>query len=223
MKDKVIKKYDKEKKLYYTNESILKGILSHTVVKGANMPYTDDVINKTQGRIKEQQNHQEQYEELSNSDFSPTDFNKHITKDFTLGEFLRSNTADAYSIKNIPNNDELNNIIKLCKEVIQPIRDTYGKPIKINSGFRCKALNEHKAVGGAPNSDHRWGAAADIKAVQGTNKELYDVIVNMARNGAIKCRQIIWEKGTDREPRWIHVSINNSHNGRQDNHIFRIR
>ena len=55
MKDEVIKKYDKEKKLYYTNESILKGILSHTVIKGANIPYSDDVIDKTQRKIKEQQ------------------------------------------------------------------------------------------------------------------------------------------------------------------------
>jgi hypothetical protein len=71
-------------------------------------------------------------------------------------------------------------------------------------------------VGGAKNSDHLYGCAADIKAKSGLrtdNKRLWDCIIRMKDEGKIKCRQIIWEYGRLKVGSdWIHLSINNKYN-----------
>ena len=128
-----------------------------------------------------------------------------ISEHFTLEEFYaNSYTAKKNNIDNTPGITEKNEIIKLITTVLEPIRKEYGKPIAINCGFRCPKLNT--AVGGSKTSQHVKGQAADIRATQTTNKELFDLIINMIKAGKIKTGQVIWEFGTDKEPAWIHIS-----------------
>lgn len=84
-----------------------------------------------------------------------------ITKNFRWEEFERSNKAAELGIDNtIPDNIVAENINALVFNVLQPLRDACGHPLRVNSGYRSKALN--KAVKGAANSQHTRGEAADI-------------------------------------------------------------
>jgi uncharacterized protein YcbK (DUF882 family) len=86
-----------------------------------------------------------------------------ITKDFSYREFERSEVADAKHICNVITSFEVrDSILALTENVLQPLRDAWGKPLTVNSGYRCKALNA--AVGGVPTSQHVKGEAADIAA-----------------------------------------------------------
>lgn len=128
----------------------------------------------------------------------------YLTPNFTLTEMLRSATASKYGISNQPNSVELSNIKKTAK-LLQQIRDKYGKPIYVSSGFRCKRVNS--LVGGSSTSQHMLGEAADIKATKTSNKELFDCIKKMIEKGELKVGQLIWEYGTKSEPNWVHVSV----------------
>lgn len=84
-----------------------------------------------------------------------------ISKDFSYREFEYSDTAKSYGIINAITESSVRDSIKsLVEKVLQPLRDAYGMPLIVNSGYRCKELN--KAVGGAPTSQHLKGEAADI-------------------------------------------------------------
>lgn len=86
-----------------------------------------------------------------------------ITKDFSYREFEKSDIADRKGICNVITSiDVRDSILALTENVLQPLRDAWGKPLKVNSGYRCKALNA--AVGGVPTSQHVKGEAADIAA-----------------------------------------------------------
>ena len=86
-----------------------------------------------------------------------------ISKDFSYREFERSEVAEAKHICNVITSFEVrDSILALTENVLQPLRDAWGKPLKVNSGYRCKALNA--AVGGVPTSQHVKGEAADIAA-----------------------------------------------------------
>lgn len=136
-----------------------------------------------------------------------------ITKNFTMEEMVKSNTAQRLGIDNTPSREEFNNIVELVKTVLQPIRDKYGKPIYVSSGFRCEALNN--AVGGSKTSQHRFGSAVDIEASNGNNTKLFNCIKEMIENGEIEVGQLIWEYGTKQNPDWVHVSLPMSHKKNQ--------
>lgn len=142
-----------------------------------------------------------------------------LSKNFSLEEMTKSATAKRLGIHNIPTTEETNYLKQLCQEILQPIRDVYGQPIIVSSGFRCTRLN--KAVGGVSNSDHIHGCAADIHTVSDTiadNKKLFDLIIKMKNEGKISCRQIINEYRFN----WIHVSINNRFNSYKNNQVLNI-
>lgn len=84
-----------------------------------------------------------------------------ITKNFSMEEFVRSETAGRMGISNEPDSRARLAIINLCTKLLQPLRDAYGKPMEINSGYRCPALNE--AVNGAKGSQHMKGEAVDVR------------------------------------------------------------
>lgn len=116
---------------------------------------------------------------------------------FTLNELTHSDTAKAKGIDNTPNDTEKKNLENLVKYVLDPLRDMYGKPIYVNSGYRSEALN--KAVGGSNTSQHRLGMAADINThTREGNIELFNLI---AKN--LSFDQLIDEKDYS----WIHVSF----------------
>ena len=125
-----------------------------------------------------------------------------ISKNFILQEFLVTNTG----LNNQLTSDALANIEYLAKNLLQPLRDSYGKPIKIVSGYRSVAVN--KAVGGSPTSQHMKGQAVDI--VADDNKALFDLI-----KSNFEFDQLIWEYGTDKQPAWVHVSIKKTGNRKQ--------
>lgn len=86
-----------------------------------------------------------------------------ISKDFSYREFEKSAVAEKNDICNVITSFDVRDSIKaLVDEVLQPLRDAWGKPLYINSGYRCQALN--LAVGGVPASQHVMGEAADIAA-----------------------------------------------------------
>lgn len=122
-------------------------------------------------------------------------------KYFTLKELVRSETARVLKIKNEPTKEQEQNLIALVDNVLDPLRGVYGKPIIVNSGFRSLKLNE--MLKGSKTSQHMEGKAADITAgtLEG-NKVLYDWIVALD----LPFDQLIWEKGNDSGPAWVHVS-----------------
>lgn len=120
-------------------------------------------------------------------------------KYFTIDELTKSDTAKRLKIDNTPNEEQLRNLERLIEEILDPIREKFGKPIMVSSGFRCKALND--AVKGSKTSDHLAGAAADIFCLN--NEGLFYLICNMAAQGKIKFGQLINEKQFS----WIHISL----------------
>lgn len=125
-----------------------------------------------------------------------------LTDNFTLAEMTNSHTAKKLGIDNKPNEVELQNLIYLCKKVLQPLRDYFNKSINITVGFRNKKLNN--AVKGSSTSFHLKGCAADIdnQNSEVTNKMIFDYI---RKN--LPYTELIWEKGTSKEPGWVHVAI----------------
>lgn len=119
---------------------------------------------------------------------------KKMKKYFTLGELCYSKTAEKNNINNIPNLEVIKNLNKLIDNVLSPLREKYKKPILINSGYRCEALN--KLVGGVKNSQHLTGCAADIVPQDYNDlQRLFDIAKEQNNFD-----QLIWE-GT-----WIHIS-----------------
>jgi len=125
-----------------------------------------------------------------------------LSKNFTLAELTNSHTAKKLGIKNVPNEQETQNLRYLCEKILQPLRDHFGKPINITVGFRSKKLN--KEVKGSLTSFHLKGCAVDIDNDNSevTNKEIFDYIrLNLPYT------ELIWEKGTSKNPGWVHVAI----------------
>ena len=132
-----------------------------------------------------------------------------MAKYFTVYELTKSATATERGIDNTPPKAIENNIKYLIEAVLDPLREAYGKPIYVSSGYRCKELNA--AVGGAKNSQHLTGMAADTYVKGESNAVLYDIL----RKGRIPFDQMIIEKGTRNFPRWIHLSISRLNNRKE--------
>lgn len=128
-----------------------------------------------------------------------------LSNNFTLRELTYSTTAEKKGIENKFDDKVVDNLERLCKEILQPIREAYGHSITINSGYRCNALN--KAVGGATTSQHLLGEAVDISCSATSKAMLFNLIHNMIKSGKLKVGQLIWEYGTKKEPNWIHLSL----------------
>lgn len=127
-------------------------------------------------------------------------------KYFTVAEFVRSDTADRRAIDNRLPKELLPNVQALVNNVLDPLREAYGKPIRVNSGFRCPALN--KAVKGSATSDHMTGRAADITGGSPKeNKRLFYLIQELG----LPFDQLIDEKHFS----WVHVSYRQSRNRRE--------
>ena len=123
-----------------------------------------------------------------------------LTPHFSLREFERSDTAKRKGIDNTVPKALLPNIQALCENVLEPLRQHFGMPIYISSGYRCPALN--RSVNGARKSQHMTGQAADIYIM---NKEmpLKAVFDWMVKH--LDYDQIIWETRPSGS-KWIHVS-----------------
>ena len=121
-----------------------------------------------------------------------------ISKHITYEEATESPTAKRYGIKNTPNETELANMKRVAEKCFEPLREWYGKPIKINSFFRCDQLNT--LVGSKPTSYHRLGMAIDMTAGgKEENKKLHDWC---AKN--LKFTELIDEYQFS----WVHIAYN---------------
>lgn len=132
-------------------------------------------------------------------------------KFFTIEELTKSDVAKKNNIANTPNIQERNNLIALVDNILDPLREAYGKPIVITSGFRSDKVN--KLSGGSSTSQHRLGQAADIRSKQDTkeeNKKLFDLIQKLD----LPFDQLIDEYNFN----WVHVSYS-SKNRKQILHI----
>ena len=124
-----------------------------------------------------------------------------LSKNFTLDEMLASQTAKRKNIMNVPDAQQMCNLAALVHNILQPLRDWWGKEVKIGSGFRSKDLN--KAVGGVPNSQHLAGQAADL-CIDGDLKKGRQWIIWIMENCDFD--QLIFEHNT-KGSYWVHVSF----------------
>ena len=138
-----------------------------------------------------------------------------LSKHFKLEEFERSDTARRLGIDNTVPNGLLPNIQALCENVLEPVRQHFGVPIYLSSGYRCTALN--KAVRGATASQHMKGEAADIYIKASPQLALWNIYVWMIEN--LQFDQLIWEVRPT--SKWIHVSYKRTGVNRQQ--VFTCR
>ena len=136
-----------------------------------------------------------------------------ITKNFSMEELVASNTARMKGIDNTPDKEVEARLVQLAQQVLQPLRNRYGKPIKISSGYRCKTLN--KAIGGVSTSQHLKGEAVDINNGQIENKKLFLLASKMIKEGVITVGQLIDEKGY----KWLHISLPDNKHRNQILHL----
>ena len=123
-----------------------------------------------------------------------------ISKHFTLNELMKSQTALRLGLDNTPDNDALEALTALCENVLEPVREHYGLPVVVSSGYRSPAVN--KAIGSKSTSQHTKGEAADIEIPGIDNLELYYwIAINADFDQAI----LEYYNG---EPSsgWVHVS-----------------
>ena len=133
-------------------------------------------------------------------------------KYFTFEELTASATARRMGIPNIPSWRERENLRLLVDEVLDPLREAWGKPVIVTSGYRCAMLN--RIVGGAANSQHTTGMAADIRTLTDTvadNRKLFDLALDLD----LPFDQLIDEYGYD----WVHISYSRYVTRKQVLHI----
>lgn len=141
-----------------------------------------------------------------------------LSKNLTLAECTKSQTATRHGIDNSPGSKELQNLKLVAEKIFQPIREHFGKPIAVTSGFRCQELN--RMIGGSSTSSHMKGQALDIDAhIFGGLKNSEIVAFALAH---LDYDQLIWEFGTNDEPAWVHISYRKEGNRNQFLQAVRI-
>jgi len=93
-----------------------------------------------------------------------------LSNNFTLKELTKSQTATRKGIHNEPSTEHIENLIHLAKTILQPVREHFGKPVMVSSGYRSPELCE--AIGSSAKSQHAKGEAADFEIHGVDNKEL---------------------------------------------------
>jgi zinc D-Ala-D-Ala carboxypeptidase len=138
-----------------------------------------------------------------------------LSKNLSLAEVVRSESAKRNGVDNTPTPEHLENLKKLANNIFQPIRDHFKKPIIISSGYRSEKLNR-LVPGTSITSQHSQGEALDIDmdGTKITNKQVFDFIKDN-----LVFDQLIWEFGTDDNPAWVHVSYEST--GKQRKQVLK--
>lgn len=139
-----------------------------------------------------------------------------ITKNFTLDELIYSRTAEELGCESLPNYQEIANLCRLTNLVLQPVRRSLNRVIKVNSGWRSFLTN--KAIGGSDTSAHLVGAAADVCSPGKVGIIYNDKHYTVTSNFAIfyyclfnpHVDQVIHEYGEYGNPKWVHIGITKS-------------
>lgn len=122
-------------------------------------------------------------------------------KYFTLEEFFRSETAKANKIDNTTKDKNIiHNIENLVEKLLDPLREEYGKPITISSGYRCQKLNSI-LPGASQTSDHKTGQSADLVVKDGSKG--LKVLAGIVFRNNWMFDQMIWEH----DGAWLHISL----------------
>ena len=130
------------------------------------------------------------------------DSTMNLSKNLTLAEVTKSTTAKRLGIDNTPDEWTTENLRQVAINIFQPLRDSFGCPIYVSSGYRLAELNT--AIGGSSRSQHVEGRALDLDAdVYGrcTNSQIFKWIKEN-----LEFDQLIWEFGDSDNPDWVHVS-----------------
>ena len=125
-------------------------------------------------------------------------------KYFTIKELCYSDTAKAHKIDNTPNEEIIENLTEFTNEVLDKLREVWGSPIKVSSGFRCEKLN--KKIGGSKTSSHLNGYAADLVPVNGDIDGLVECAIELSKT--FNFDQIIDEYSGNKH--WLHIGYKNS-------------
>ena len=120
---------------------------------------------------------------------------------FTIEELCKSETAQKLKIDNTPSDQIVYNLTLLVECLLDPLREAWGSPILVNSGYRCPVLN--KAVGGAKTSAHLCGFAVDIIPKNGKMREFQKFVIDFLKDKFWD--QCILEQSGNTE--WIHLSL----------------
>ena len=133
-----------------------------------------------------------------------------LSENFTLDELTKSQEAIRLGIENEPNDEQVGNLILLCKNILQPIRNYFKMSVSVSSGFRSAKLCE--AIGSSAKSQHTKGQAADFEIFGVHNKEVSDWIVKN-----LDYDQCILEFWNPNDPNsgWVHCSYNDNGNRKQ--------
>ena len=133
-----------------------------------------------------------------------------LSKSFTLNELTKSQEAIRLGINNTPNEEQIQNLKILCENILQPLRDYYGMPVSISSGYRSIELC--KAIGSSATSQHTKGQAADFEIFGLANKEVADFVIQN-----LEYDQCILEFWNENEPNsgWVHCSYSINGNRKQ--------
>lgn len=129
-----------------------------------------------------------------------------LSPHFTLAELCRSEAAEQRGLDNTPDAEQTEALRQLCTQVLERVRDHFKQPVTVSSGYRGAAVNA--AVGGAADSQHGRGEAADILLTGYSPTELFNWLVFTS---AIEFDQAILEFG-----RWVHVSFTRRHPNRRE-------
>lgn len=129
-----------------------------------------------------------------------------LTAHFDLSEFTRSESAKREGLDNTPTPEHLENIKILCEKVLEPIRLRFGS-INISSGYRGKLLNHF--IGGAVNSDHSFGRAADIDQDNTSSDYTNNDIFHFIKDN-LQFKQLIAEFPVNGKLGWVHVSYDDN-------------
>lgn len=134
-----------------------------------------------------------------------------LSKNFKLEQYTFSATAKNNGIENTPSKKHIEKLKELHNTIILPLIEKFGNALFLTSGFRSIELN--KKIGGSENSQHCKGEAADLYLkIDGLNfnEVLFEYIQKNLHFG-----QLIWEKGNDKKPSWVHVSLPTKNNKMQ--------
>ena len=114
-------------------------------------------------------------------------------KYFSIAELTQSATAKRYDIDNTPSDEIKKNLTLFIEKVLDPIREDWGGPIIVSSGYRCPELNAK--VGGAKTSGHQYGYCADLQVKGGMKKirELANFIFKWMKDHNMKFDELLWE------------------------------
>jgi len=127
-----------------------------------------------------------------------------LSKNLSLSEVTYSKTALRRNINNTPTEEHIENLKYVAEKVFQPIREHFGVPIYVSSGYRSKDLNE--VIGGSPRSFHSHGLALDLDQ-DGRNKGVSNADVFYFIKENLQFTELIWEFGDETNPNWVHVAI----------------